>query len=133
MSQAGAFSRDLLLDTFLREHGPEALEVPGVTELMEDEDPGSSLYRHVPGPRPLPLRVGGLWAVLTGAALGSPGRALEQTPQVWSRSQCPGQGSSTLAIRMAQAGSGGDASCSSWPQSPCQGLLRGGYNFRKGA
>lgn len=80
MSQAGAFSSDLLLDTFLREHGPEALEVPGVTELTEDEDPGSSLYRHVPGPCPLPLRVGGLWAVLTGAALGSPGRALEQTP-----------------------------------------------------
>ncbi|XP_036787313.2 bcl-2-interacting killer [Manis pentadactyla] len=44
MSQAGAFSSDLLLDTFLREHGPEALEVPGMTELMEDEDPGSSLY-----------------------------------------------------------------------------------------
>ncbi|XP_014648831.1 PREDICTED: bcl-2-interacting killer [Ceratotherium simum simum] len=33
MSQAGPFSRDLFLDTFLHEHGPEALEVPGMTDL----------------------------------------------------------------------------------------------------
>ncbi|KAF5929580.1 hypothetical protein HPG69_006302, partial [Diceros bicornis minor] len=35
MSQAGPFSRDLFLDTFLHEHGPEALEVPGMTDLTE--------------------------------------------------------------------------------------------------
>ncbi|XP_058423969.1 bcl-2-interacting killer [Diceros bicornis minor] len=35
MSQAGPFSRDLFLDTFLHEHGPEAPEVPGMTDLTE--------------------------------------------------------------------------------------------------
>uniref|UniRef100_A0A8C4KX59 Uncharacterized protein n=1 Tax=Equus asinus TaxID=9793 RepID=A0A8C4KX59_EQUAS len=35
MSQVGPVSRDLFLDAFLHERSPEALEVPGMTELTE--------------------------------------------------------------------------------------------------
>ncbi|XP_032272828.1 bcl-2-interacting killer isoform X1 [Phoca vitulina] len=42
MSHPGPLSRNLSWSTFLREHGPEVLEVPGTTDLMEYYDPGPS-------------------------------------------------------------------------------------------
>ncbi|XP_021543412.1 bcl-2-interacting killer [Neomonachus schauinslandi] len=42
MSHPGPLSRNLSWSTFLREHGPEVLEVPGMTDLMEYYDPGPS-------------------------------------------------------------------------------------------
>ncbi|XP_025737906.1 bcl-2-interacting killer [Callorhinus ursinus] len=42
MSHTGPLSRNLSWSTFLRERGPEVLEVPGMTDLMEYYDPGPS-------------------------------------------------------------------------------------------
>ncbi|XP_027450378.1 bcl-2-interacting killer [Zalophus californianus] len=42
MSRTGPLSRNLSWSTFLRERGPEVLEVPGMTDLMEYYDPGPS-------------------------------------------------------------------------------------------
>uniref|UniRef100_A0A452V3L2 BCL2 interacting killer n=2 Tax=Ursus maritimus TaxID=29073 RepID=A0A452V3L2_URSMA len=42
MSHTGPLSRNLFLSTFLQEHGPEVLEVPGMTDLVEYYDPGPS-------------------------------------------------------------------------------------------
>ncbi|XP_077770334.1 bcl-2-interacting killer isoform X1 [Canis aureus] len=42
MSHSGPLSRNLFLSTFLQEHGPEVLEVPGMTDLVEYYDPGPS-------------------------------------------------------------------------------------------
>ncbi|KAF0883151.1 BIK protein, partial [Crocuta crocuta] len=42
MSHAGPLSRDVFLSTFLQEHGPEVLDVPGMTDLAEYYDPGPS-------------------------------------------------------------------------------------------
>ncbi|XP_044085275.1 bcl-2-interacting killer isoform X2 [Neovison vison] len=42
MSHTGPLSRNLFLSTFLQEHGPEALDVPGMTDLMEHYGPGPS-------------------------------------------------------------------------------------------
>ncbi|XP_045866789.1 bcl-2-interacting killer isoform X2 [Meles meles] len=42
MSHTGPLSRNLFLSTFLQEHGPEVLEVPGMTDLVEYDDPGPS-------------------------------------------------------------------------------------------
>ncbi|KAM8777235.1 bcl-2-interacting killer isoform 1-T2 [Rhynchonycteris naso] len=40
MSQAGPLSRNLILCTFLQEHGLQALEAPGMTSLLQyDPDP----------------------------------------------------------------------------------------------
>lgn len=45
MSHTGPLSRNLFLSTFLQEHGPEVLEVPGMTDLVEYYDPGPSPNR----------------------------------------------------------------------------------------
>nr|XP_012416807.1 PREDICTED: bcl-2-interacting killer [Odobenus rosmarus divergens] len=42
MSHTGPLSRNPSWSTFLRERGPEVLEVPGMTDLMEYYDPGPS-------------------------------------------------------------------------------------------
>ncbi|KAF3814329.1 hypothetical protein GH733_017487 [Mirounga leonina] len=42
MSHPGPLSRNLSWNTFLREHGPEVPEVPGMTDLVEYYDPGPS-------------------------------------------------------------------------------------------
>ncbi|XP_032201919.1 bcl-2-interacting killer isoform X2 [Mustela erminea] len=42
MSHTGPLSRNLFLSTFLQEHGPEALDVPGMTDLVEHYGPGPS-------------------------------------------------------------------------------------------
>ncbi|XP_045319985.1 bcl-2-interacting killer isoform X2 [Leopardus geoffroyi] len=42
MSHAGPLSRNVFLSTFLQEHGPEVLDVPGMTDLVEYYDPGPS-------------------------------------------------------------------------------------------
>ncbi|XP_042849388.1 bcl-2-interacting killer isoform X1 [Panthera tigris] len=42
MSHAGSLSRNVFLSTFLQEHGPEVLDVPGMTDLVEYYDPGPS-------------------------------------------------------------------------------------------
>lgn len=45
MSHTGPLSRNLFLSTFLQEHGPEVLNVPGMTNLVEHYGPGPSPNR----------------------------------------------------------------------------------------